>query len=152
MAVSCASYSLQGLDSIVHISMSPWPFATTTLKRFSNNCIDNEQLYTASKKTTKVLRKLTCLQRIHFALHYILHTSYALLVISLLGGNRNHVTTNYANPQLRNAPILIFPVRGCLWMRSRISLCIRVILKHYTFTLEGGLLGHYPAGKIQKTN
>ena len=37
-------------------------------------------------------------------------------------------------------------------MRSRISLCIRVILKHYTFTLEGGLLGHYPPGKIQKTN
>ena len=50
------------------------------------------------------------------------------------------------------APILIFRVRGCLRMRSRISLCIRVILKHYTFTLEGGILGHYPPRKIQKTN
>ena len=50
------------------------------------------------------------------------------------------------------APILIFPVRGCSRMRSRISLCIRVILKHYTFTLEGEPLGRYPPGKIQKTN
>ena len=35
------------------------------------------------------------------------------------------------------APILIFPVRGRSRERTRISVCIRVILKHYTFTLEG---------------
>ena len=116
----------------------------------------------ASKKTTKEVSK-TDLQRIHFDLNYILHTSYALLVVSLLGGNHNHVTTNCANPQLRNAQLPGKAVNvcacaysyiscGCSRMRSRISLCIRVILKHYTFTLEGGLLGHYPPGKIQKTN
>ena len=30
------------------------------------------------------------------------YTSDALLVVSLLGGNRNHVTTNCENSQLRN--------------------------------------------------
>ena len=66
------------------------------------------------------------------------------------------MTTNCENPQLRNAqlndkaltfapaPILIFPVRGRSRVRSHITVCIRVILKHYPFTLEGGLLELYP--------
>ena len=58
---------------------------------------------------------------------------------------RNFLTKQWA---CEPATILIFPVR----VRSRISVCIRVILKHWTFTLEGRVLGHYPPGKIQKTN
>ena len=96
--------------------MSSWPFTTTTLKRFISKGIINEQLQTASKKTTKELRKLTCSGSTLPS-----YTSYALPVVSLLGGNRNHVTTNCENRQLRNAQLPDKAVAFCAGANSYIS-------------------------------
>ena len=65
---------------------------------------------------TKELRKLTCSGSTLPS-----HTSYALLVVSLLGGNRNHVTTNCENPQLRNAQLPDKAVTFCACANSYIS-------------------------------
>ena len=70
----------------------------------------------ARKKTTKELRKLTCRGSTS-----PLYTSYALLVVSLLGGNRNHVTNNCENPQLRNAQLPDEAVTLCACANSYIS-------------------------------
>ena len=96
--------------------MSSWPFTTTTLKRFNSKSINNEQLQTARKKTTTELRKLTCRGTTSPSF-----TSYALLVVSLLGGNRNHVTANCENPQLRSAQLPDKTVTFCACANSYIS-------------------------------
>ena len=116
----------------------------------------------ASKKTTKEVRKLTCSGSIStYITSYIHLTPFSLsrcwaettITWPLIVRIRSCAMRNFLAKQwtFAHVPILIFPVSGCSRMRSRISLCIRVLFKH-TFTLEGGLLGHYPPGKIHKTN
>ena len=80
--------------------MSSQPFTTTTLKRFNSKAINNYHIKAKRKNTRKEFTKLTC--------HGSTSPSYtadALLVVSLLGGNRNHVTANCENPQLRKAQL-----------------------------------------------
>jgi hypothetical protein len=67
-------------------------------------------------ETTKESRKLTCRGS-----NSPSYTSYALLVVWLLGGNRNHVTTNCENPQLRNAQLPDKAVTFCACANSYIS-------------------------------
>jgi hypothetical protein len=80
--------------------MSSRPFTITTLKRFNSKDIRNYHTEATKKNATKKLTKLTCLGTTSPS-----YTSDALLVVSLLGGNRIHVTTNCENPQLRNAQL-----------------------------------------------
>ena len=80
--------------------MSSWPFTTTTLKRFNSKDIRNYHLEATKKNTPKKLTKLTC-----YGSTSPSYTLDALLVVSLLGGNPNHVTTNCENPQMRNAQL-----------------------------------------------
>ena len=91
------------------------------------------------KKTTKTLTKLTCLGSTSSS-----YMSDAQLVVSLLGGNRNHVTTNCENPQLRNAQL---PGKALTFYA-----CAKCYISCGPFTAEGRLLGHSPPVKIQTTN
>ena len=110
MADSRASYSLQGkhLDVIVAVYYN-------NIEAISKG-INNEQLKTAMKKTINELSKLTCRGSISPS-----YTSYILLVVSLLGGNRNQMTTNCENPQLRNAQLPDKAVTFCACANSYIS-------------------------------
>ena len=137
--------------------MTSWPFTTTTLKRFNSKGINKEQLKTARKKTTTELRKLTCRGS-----NSPSYTSYALLVVSLLGGNRNHVTCNCENPQLRNAQLPDKAMTFCACANSYIScawmfagafayFCVNSCYL-YLLPLKVDVLGNYPPEKIQKTN
>ena len=53
------------------------------------------------------------------------------LVVSLLGGNRNHLTTNCENPQLRNGQL---PDKAVTFCGSALSCPYYWILRYFSFT------------------
>jgi len=113
----------------------------------------------ASKKSTKELRKLTCSGPTSPS-----YTYYAILVVSLLGGNRNHVITNCENPRLRRAQLPDKTVAFCACANSYIScawpfagafayFCVySFYFKTLNFYPRCWTFGHYPSEKIRKTN
>ena len=111
MAVSRASYSLQGLQSTSRCYRG-----RLLQQHWSDLILSVWAAIDGEEENDKRIEKLTCRGSTSPS-----YTSYALLVVSLLGGNRNHVTTNCENPQLRNAQLPDKAVTFCACANSYIS-------------------------------